>query len=71
VLHWIEISSVLTGKMTARRRVVIMGAAGFDYHVFNRVFRNDGMSNVVAFSAAAEQNYKRGACLLVIRCCSF
>jgi len=34
------------------RRVVIMGAAGRDFHDFNRVFREDPSSRVVAFTAA-------------------
>ena len=34
------------------RRVVIMGAAGRDFHVFNTVFRNDPGAEVVAFTAA-------------------
>jgi len=34
------------------RRVVIMGAGGRDFHVFNTVFRHDGASQVVAFTAA-------------------
>ena len=34
-----------------RRRVVILGAAGRDFHVFNTVFRGDPESEVVAFTA--------------------
>ncbi|WP_198371996.1 GTPase [Roseomonas rosulenta] len=37
---------------SARRRVVILGAAGRDFHVFNTVFRDDPGSDVVAFTAA-------------------
>jgi predicted GTPase len=33
-------------------RVVIMGAAGRDFHVFNVVYRDDPVSTVVAFTAA-------------------
>jgi len=33
-------------------RVVILGAAGRDFHVFNTVFRNDPACEVVAFTAA-------------------
>ena len=33
-------------------RVLIMGAAGRDFHDFNRVFRDDPRSRVVAFTAA-------------------
>ncbi len=35
-----------------RRRIVIMGAAGRDFHDFNVVFRDDPRSEVVAFTAA-------------------
>ena len=37
-------------------KTLIMGAAGFDYHCFNMVFRNDPGHNVVAFSFCEEQN---------------
>ena len=33
------------------RKVVILGAAGRDFHVFNTCFRNDAYSRVVAFTA--------------------
>jgi predicted GTPase len=39
-----------------RRRVVILGAAGRDFHDFNRVFRGDPASEVVAFTAAQIPN---------------
>jgi predicted GTPase len=35
-----------------RTRIVIMGAAGRDFHNFNMVFRNDPACRVVAFTAA-------------------
>ena len=35
----------------SRRRVIIMGAAGRDFHDFNTVFRDDKDSEVVAFTA--------------------
>jgi predicted GTPase len=35
-----------------RRRVVIMGAAGRDFHNFNTVYRDDPAAEVVAFTAA-------------------
>ncbi|MCH8298863.1 MAG: GTPase [Chloroflexi bacterium] len=35
-----------------RNRVIIMGAAGRDFHNFNVVFRNDPLTRVVAFTAA-------------------
>ncbi len=34
-----------------RERIVIMGAAGRDFHVFNTVFRDDPSADVVAFTA--------------------
>ena len=34
-----------------RRRIIIMGAAGRDFHNFNTVFRDDPDSEVVAFTA--------------------
>lgn len=37
--------------MTARRRVVILGAAGRDFHNFNVVYRDDPTVEVVAFTA--------------------
>jgi predicted GTPase len=37
---------------SARKRVVIMGAAGRDFHNFNVVFRDDPAAEVVAFTAA-------------------
>jgi len=45
-----------------RERVVIMGAAGRDFHDFNVVFRNDPSTEVVAFTATqipgiAERSY--------------
>lgn len=36
----------------ARSRIVIMGAAGRDFHNFNRVYRDDPQVEVVAFTAA-------------------
>lgn len=38
--------------MSARRRVVILGAAGRDFHVFNTAYRADPGVEVVAFTAA-------------------
>lgn len=37
--------------MSDRRRVVILGAAGRDFHNFNTVFRDDPRSEVIAFTA--------------------
>ncbi|MFH1681352.1 MAG: cyclic 2,3-diphosphoglycerate synthase [Candidatus Eisenbacteria bacterium] len=39
-----------------RKRVVIMGAAGRDFHTFNTVFREDPSAEVVAFTAAQIPN---------------
>ena len=36
----------------ARRRVLILGAAGRDFHDFNLVYRDDPACEVVAFTAA-------------------
>ncbi|NPV14319.1 GTPase [candidate division WOR-3 bacterium] len=42
--------------MAKRTRVIIMGAAGMDYHVFNMFFRDREEFEVVGFTMAAEQN---------------
>jgi predicted GTPase len=39
-------------RSAPRRRVVIVGAAGRDFHDFNVVFRDDPGTEVVAFTAA-------------------
>lgn len=39
-----------------KKKVVIIGAAGMDYHVFNTYFRGNDAYEVVAFTMAAEQN---------------
>ncbi|MGQ9708737.1 MAG: cyclic 2,3-diphosphoglycerate synthase [bacterium] len=39
-----------------RKRVLIMGAAGMDYHLFNMFFRDNEWYEVVGFTMAAEQN---------------
>ncbi|MGH2795075.1 MAG: cyclic 2,3-diphosphoglycerate synthase [Actinomycetota bacterium] len=41
----------MTPQGQRRRRVVIMGAAGRDFHNFNVVYRDDPTSEVVAFTA--------------------
>ena len=41
---------------TTRKRVLIVGAVGMDYHVFNTVFRDNEQYEVVGFTMAAEQN---------------
>jgi len=42
--------------MPNRKRLIIAGAAGMDYHVFNTCFRDSAEYEVVGFTAAAEQN---------------
>ena len=39
-----------------KQKVVIIGAAGMDYHLFNMIFRNNSEYDVVAFTMAGEQN---------------
>ncbi len=41
---------------SARTRILIMGAAGRDFHNFNTVFRDDAACEVVAFTAAQIPN---------------
>jgi predicted GTPase len=43
--------SSMSSTSTARTRVVILGAAGRDFHDFNVVFRDDPTHEVVAFTA--------------------
>ncbi len=40
----------------SRQRVLIMGAAGRDFHNFNTVFREDASCEVVAFTATQIPN---------------
>ncbi|MGD8207580.1 MAG: GTPase, partial [Thiohalocapsa sp.] len=42
----------IMGNAQSRRRAVIMGAAGRDFHNFNQVYRDDRGVDVVAFTAA-------------------
>ena len=39
-----------------RKKVIIIGALGMDFHVFNTVFRNNDEYDVIAFTIAGEQN---------------
>jgi len=39
-----------------KKNVIIIGALGMDFHVFNTVFRDNDEYNVVAFTIAGEQN---------------
>ena len=41
-----------SGASNRRRRIIIVGAAGRDFHNFNMVFRDDPAVEVVAFTAA-------------------
>ena len=40
----------------AKKKVVIIGAAGFDYHAFNTYYRDNENYDVLAFTMAGEQN---------------
>ncbi len=42
--------------MSDKKKVVIIGALGFDFHCFNTVFRDNEEYDVCAFTYAAEQN---------------
>ena len=42
--------------MASKKRVLIIGAVGMDYHVFNTYFRDNAEYDVVGFTMAAEQN---------------
>jgi len=42
--------------MMTRKKVVIIGALGMDFHVFNTVFRDNKEYEVIAFTIAGEQN---------------
>jgi len=39
-----------------KKKVVIIGALGYDFHVFNTVFKDNDEYDVVAFTIAGEQN---------------
>jgi len=39
-----------------KQKVVIIGGAGMDYHLFNMIFKNNSNYEVVAFTMAKEQN---------------
>ena len=39
-----------------KKKVIIIGALGMDFHVFNTVFRNNEEYDVIAFTIAGEQN---------------
>jgi len=39
-----------------RKKVIIIGALGYDFHVFNTIFKNNKDYNVIAFTIAGEQN---------------
>jgi predicted GTPase len=45
-------SKTVAGEKNHRRRILIMGAGGRDFHNFNLLFRDDPASEVVAFTAA-------------------
>lgn len=39
-----------------KKKVIIIGALGMDFHVFNTVFRDNDEYEVIAFTVAGEQN---------------
>src|SRR5665648_1022225 len=39
-----------------KKKVVIIGALGMDFHLFNTVFRDNEEYEVIAFTIAGEQN---------------
>ena len=39
-----------------KKKVIIIGALGYDFHLFNTVFRDDKEYEVIAFTIAGEQN---------------
>ncbi|MCK4286422.1 MAG: GTPase, partial [Candidatus Lokiarchaeota archaeon] len=39
-----------------KKKVIIIGALGYDFHLFNTVFRDNEEYEVVAFTIAGEQN---------------
>ena len=39
-----------------KKRVIIIGALGYDFHLFNTVFRDNKEYEVIAFTIAGEQN---------------
>jgi predicted GTPase len=43
-------------KRNQRKKVVIMGALGMDFHTFNTVFKDNHDYEVIAFTMAGEQN---------------
>jgi predicted GTPase len=44
------------------QRLIIMGAAGRDFHNFNTVFRDDDRTQVVAFTATQSPNIEARRC---------
>jgi predicted GTPase len=60
---------MMSGQSGKRRdslsmRIIIMGAAGRDFHNVNTVFRDDPVSEVVALAAAPVPNIERRRCPL-------
>jgi predicted GTPase len=48
----VRAEGIVTTTIGSRRRVIIVGAAGRDFHNFNVVYRDDPSAEVVAFTAA-------------------
>ncbi len=55
--------------MDERKRLIICGAAGRDYHNFNQVYRDDPAVEVVAFSAIQIPDVARADCTLELSLC--
>jgi predicted GTPase len=47
---------IVPGVFWMKKNVLILGAAGMDFHVFNTYFRDNDEYQVVGFTMAAEQN---------------
>lgn len=50
------IEYLFLGDLMEKKKIVIVGALGMDFHLFNRKFRNNEDYEVVAFTYAGEQN---------------
>lgn len=52
----LNIDKIREGRLLKRKNIIIIGAAGRDFHNFNTVYRDDPSVNVVAFTAAQIPN---------------
>lgn len=55
-LNKLSLLDIKVRKMSKKRKVVIIGALGMDFHTFNTVFKDNEEYEVVAFTIAGEQN---------------